>query len=478
MRSIFTQTITNALRQRHLQVMSVILILLFSIVAFNSMIAYKARIQSFERAKDAVRKAWLNQGPQNPHNSAHYGHYIFQPVDAMQFLDNGTKPFTGTVLRLEAHAQNEAAFSPAQDKTELSRFGDMSFAWMLQVLMPLFIILFCFNAVSADWENQNLKLLSAQGIRNSSYLWGKILSLYAVVVSLSLVGLLIQLFSYQLFSSGTHPILFLRIAFWFAVNAAYLFVLTCLSVLVSAWVKKSSTSLVMQLACWILLMIVMPKITAGVGAALYPMEHKAVFTKALKEDREKGIDGHNPADQRSKKFMDSVVSHYNIDSNNVKDIYASLPVNLSGLIMQADEEYSNLVYDKHFKRVRENIMKQNSISKYASFVNPYLAIRNTSMGISQSDFSSHLNLLISAELYRRYLIKELNNKMAYGGSKTGDWDWKVDANYWGTIKDFTYPNAKLSQSVKSINVELAAILFWILLVTVSTTITSKKLTVL
>jgi ABC-2 type transport system permease protein len=100
------------------------------------------------------------------------------------------------------------------------------------------------------------------------------------------------------------------------------------------------------------------------------------------------------------------------------------------------------------------------------------------MGISQSDFSSHLNLLISAELYRRYLIKELNNKMAYGGSKTGDWDWKVDANYWGTIKDFTYPNAKLSQSVKSINVELAAILFWILLVTVSTTITSKKLTVL
>ena len=79
-------------------------------------------------------------------------------VTAMHFLDNGIRSFAGSILRLEAHAQNEAAFSPAEDKTELSRFGDMSFAWMLQVLMPLFIILLCFNAVNADRENQNLKL--------------------------------------------------------------------------------------------------------------------------------------------------------------------------------------------------------------------------------------------------------------------------------------------------------------------------------
>jgi ABC-2 type transport system permease protein len=478
MKSIFTQTITNALRQKHLQVLSGILLLLFALVAFNSVVAYKARIESFEKAKQAVRKAWLNQGPQNPHSSAHYGHYIFQPVDAMQFLDNGIRPFAGSILRLEAHAQNEAAFSPAQDKTELSRFGDMSFAWMLQVLMPLFTILLCFNAVSADRENQNLKLLSVQGISNGSYLWGKILSLYTVVISLSLAGLLIQLLAYQFFAGDAGDISFSRIAVWFLVYAAYLFVLTGLSVLVSAWVRGSSASLVMQLACWVLLMIVMPKITAGAGAATYPMEHKAVFTKALKEDREKGIDGHDPEDERSKKFMDSVIAHYKIDTSKVKDVNGALPVNVDGLVMQADEEYANLVYDKHFKRVRDNIVKQNSISKYASFVNPYLAIRNTSMAISQSDFSSHLNLLASAETYRRYLIKTLNDKMAYGGSKTGDWDWKVDAGYWKTVKDFTYPSAALLQTIKDSRIEIAAISFWLVLLVGGVFITSKKITVL
>ncbi len=478
MNSIFSQTITNALRQKHLQVLSGILLLLFALVAFNSVVAYKAKMQSFEKAKQAVRKAWLNQGPQNPHSSAHYGHYIFQPVTAMHFLDNGIRSFAGSILRLEAHAQNEAAFSPAEDKTELSRFGDMSFAWMLQVLMPLFIILLCFNAVNADRENQNLKLLVAQGISINKYLWGKILALYSIVLSLSVAGLFIQLAAYAFLANGSGNLSFAEVAVWLFLYAVYLFIITGVSVLVSAWVKQAKSSLLLQLATWVLLMLVLPKITASTGANLFPLEHKEVFTKALREDREKGIDGHNPEDERSKNFMDSVIAHYKIDTAKVKDVYAALPVNVDGLVMQADEEYANLVYDKHFTRIRKTITNQNSISKYVSLVNPYLAIRNASMSISGSDFNSHLNLLAEAEVYRRYLIKALNDKMAYGGSKTGDWDWKVDPKYWETIKDFDYPPTTLQQSLTNCTTELIAMGLWLLLLVLGTTYTAKKLTVI
>lgn len=478
MKTIFLHTIQTALRQKYIQVLATVLLMLFALVAFNGVIAHKAKLQSFEKARQSVRNAWLNQGPQNPHSSAHYGHYIFQPVTAMQFLDNGIRPFAGSILRLEAHAQNEAAFSPAQDKTELSRFGDMSFAWMLQVLMPLFIILLCFNTVNADRENQNLKLLSAQGVSNNNYLWGKITALYSVVLALSTTGLLIQLAAYSLFTKGGQPLELSNALVWLFLYALYLFVLTAVSVLISVWVKQGRSSLLIQLAAWVLLMLVLPKITAGAGAALYPLEHKAVFTKALREDREKGIDGHNPADERSKKFMDSVIAHYNIDTNKVKDINAALPVNVDGLVMQADEEYANIVYDKHFKRIRETISNQNSVSKYASFINPYFAIRNSSMNVCQSSFSNHLNLLSEAEHYRRYLIKTLNDKMAYGGSKTGDWDWKVDAKYWETVKDFAYPATTISQSLQQSKTELAALGVWLLLTIIAVTIIAKKLTVL
>ena len=472
MQNIFSHTITLALRQKYLQVLAAVLLLLFALVAFNSVIAYKAKLQSFEKAKQTVRTAWLSQGPQNPHSSAHYGHYIFQPVGAMQFLDNGIRYFAGSILRLEAHAQNEAAFSPAQDKTELSRFGDMSFAWMLQVLMPLFIILLCFNAVSADRESQNLKLLAAQGISNSNYLWGKILALYSIVLSLSLTGLAIQLVAYVALAKSNTQLPFTDVAVWAMLYAVYLFIITSISVLVSAWAKQAKTSLLMQLAAWVLVMLVLPKITANAGATLYPLEHKVVSTKALREDREKGIDGHNPQDERSKQFKDSLLKKYGVDS------MSKLPVNSDGLLMQADEEYANIVYDKHFKRIRQTITNQNSISKYTSFINPYLAVRNTSMAICESDFSSHLNRLAEAEQYRRYLIKTLNDKMAYGGSKTGDWDWKVDASYWQTIKDFTYPSTTIKQNLQSHSTEIAALLLWLLLMLIGVNLTAKKLTVL
>jgi ABC-2 type transport system permease protein len=478
MKVIFINSIRTALRQKYLQVLAAILLLLFALVAFNSVIAYKARLQSFERAKQVVRTAWLSQGPQNPHSSAHYGHYIFQPVTAMHFLDNGIRPFAGSILRLEAHTQNEAAFSPAQDKTELSRFGDMGFAWILQVLMPLFIILLCFNTVCADRENQNLKLLAAQGLSNHHYLWGKVLAMYSLVLALSLTGLVIQLAAYGLFAKGASPIAIGQASVWASLYAVYLFAITGISVLVSAWLQQGRSSLLIQLAAWITLMLVLPKITASAGANLHPLEHKAVFTQALRADREKGIDGHNPEDERAKKFMDSVVAHYKIDTNKVDDINEALPVNVDGLVMQADEEYANLVYDKHFTRIRETIGKQNSISKYVSLLNPYLAIRNISMDVSQSGFNSHLNLLADAETYRRYLIKTLNDKMAYGGSKTGDWDWKVDAKYWETVKDFTYPAATLAQSLQQSKTELLALGIWLLLIISAISITAKKLKVL
>ncbi|MBX2921905.1 MAG: DUF3526 domain-containing protein [Chitinophagaceae bacterium] len=472
MKTVFNNTFKQAVRTKYLQVLSVILLLLFILIAFNSVIAYKARLQSFEKARETVRTAWLNQGPQNPHNSAHYGHFAFQPISAMQFLDNGIRPFTGAVLRLEAHAQNEAAFSPAEGRSELSRFGELSFAWMLQVLLPLFIIILCFNSISADKENQNLKLIAVQSLKLQSYVWGKVLSNYSLVMILAVAGLLIQLTAYKTVTAADTHIPFRTILVWFLLYAIYLLIITGFSVLVSAWVRHGKTSLVVQVSAWVLLMIVMPKITANAGGKIYPMEHKFDFKKASGEDRKKGINGHDPSDERSRIFEDSLLKHYGVKS------LADLPINADGLLMQADEDYANLVYDKHFKRVRNNIARQNSISRWASFVNPYLSLRNISMSVCESDFNSQLNFLADAEKYRRYLIKKLNFSLAYDGSKTNDWDWKVTPDYWATVKDISYSQMSIKGKLENTAVEITALITMLLLMATAVVITSKKITVL
>lgn len=472
MKTIFRFTLLNAWRNRYLQVFGSIVVAAFIISAVNSVFVIKAKEQQFEAARQEVRKAWLNQGPQNPHSSAHYGHYVFRPVYGVQSLDNGISQFAGSVLRLEAHLQNDPKFSPAENRTESSRFGDISFSWLLQVLMPLFIIILCFNTVSADREQQNLKLFAAQGISNRQYLSGKIAASFSVVATLAAIGLIIQWAAIKFSGINTSTQDAAHTAAWFGIYLIYFFVLTTLSVMGSAWAKSSKTSLLLQVSAWVLLMVIMPKLTASLGTQLYPLEQKTAFTKALREDREKGIDGHNPADERGKHFQDSLLKHYKVDT------MTALPINADGLLMQADEDYANIVYDKHFARIRGTINRQNSISKYASITNPFLAVRNLSMGLSQSDFHHQLKFVQDAEQYRRYLINNLNTKMAYGGSKTGDWDWKVDPVYWTTVKDFEYNRPSMQWSLKNYTWELMMLATWGLLSVILFVLTSKKMKLL
>ena len=58
------------------------------------------------------------------------------------------------------------------------------------------------------------------------------------------------------------------------------------------------------------------------------------------------------------------------------------------------------------------------------------------MGFCGTDMIHHLDFLKKAEDYRRVLIKALNDKHAYGGSKTGDWGWTVDSTFLDLFKVF------------------------------------------
>ena len=470
MQTIIKLSFTNAWRSRHLQIFAGILLIAFLVSALNSVLVLKAKEQQFEMARQEVRQAWLNQGPQNPHNAAHYGHYVFKPVYAVQVLDNGIGQFAGSIIRLEAHAQNEPKFSAAESRTESSRFGEVSFSWLLQVLMPLFIILLCFNTVSADKEQENLKLVAAQGLSNKQYLAGKITAGFLIITALAFVGLITQWLVIKIMANAAAvPQDVLHSIGWFTVYLLYFFILITFSVCASAWASSSKNSLLLQVAAWVLLIVIMPKLTANIGTQLYPMQQRTAFEKAFRVDVEKGINGHDPKSERYKKFEDSLLKKYKVDS------MTQLPVNLDGLAMDAGENYGNMVYDKHFAKIRNTIKQQNSISKYASLINPFLAVRNLSMGLSQSDYQHQLKFVADAEQYRRYLINNLNTKMAYGGSKTGDWDWQVNAAYWETVKDFDYGRPSFVWSIKNYLYEAVMLLLWIIFAVLLYILTAKKM---
>lgn len=132
-----------------------------------------------QAAQLATRHQWLNQGKKNPHSAAHYGIYAFKPKIPLSLLDRGTDPYTGVAVWLEAHKQNQFQYRPAQDATAVQRFGELSGAMVLQVLVPLLIVLLAFSSLAGEREAGTLRQLMSLGVRPSVLLRGKALGVAA-----------------------------------------------------------------------------------------------------------------------------------------------------------------------------------------------------------------------------------------------------------------------------------------------------------
>ena len=96
------------------------------------------------------------------------------------------------------------------------------------------------------------------------------------------------------------------------------------------------------------------------------------------------------------------------------------------------------------------------------------------MGFCGSDMIHHLDFLKKAEDYRRVLIKALNDKHAYGGSKTGDWGWTVDSTFFRSVQGFSYISPKINDQINHYLIDILCLLWWGLLVTFMIKLNTNK----
>src|SRR5688572_9208341 len=118
---------------------------------------------------------WVAQPERHPHNAAHQGMHVFKPDPALSIVDPGIDPYVGSTIWLRAHRQSELTFMPAQDATGLQRFGELSAAWVLQVLGPLLVLVLGFDAFAGERELGTLRQTLSLGITPRQLFWGKTL---------------------------------------------------------------------------------------------------------------------------------------------------------------------------------------------------------------------------------------------------------------------------------------------------------------
>jgi len=431
------------------------LLLLTLLTLIAALTAYEHQRQT--NAERAHYQAQANQEfeaqpDRHPHRVAHFGHFLFRPLNPLAAFDPGIDPYTGHTLFLEAHRQNSANFADVRQSSLLLRFGQLTPAFVLQVLAPLLLIFVGHASLARERESGTLRVLLAQGVPARQLLGGKLLALAGFALLTGLPAVLALLWLALSGQAEAAPVSIVLAGY-----AAWLGLWSLLVTLISAWSARGRDALLVLLAVWAVLVILLPRVVPDVANAALALPSRFETEINVERDYQALGDAHDPDDPAFNAFRAKVLAEYGV--SRIED----LPVNFKGLVGMEGERQSSELFNRYAAANYDRQAQQNRLVDAVAWFSPTLALRRLSMAAAQTDFTHFRRFLEQGEQYRYEMVQGLNRLQAEaltyeqdGGSTT-----RIARSHWQAFPAFDYTPLAPAQTLRQSLPAAAALLLWL-----------------
>ncbi len=391
-------------------VIAFVLLVLLTVVAVASSWAHQRGIADLRaRHAETAEAAFKGQPDRHPHRVVHYGTFIFRPLGPLAAFDPGVDAFTGNSMFLEGHRQNTANFGDVRQSSLLVRFGQLTPAFVLQVVAPLMLIFLGYGALARETERGTLRLLMLQGARRGQVVGGKLLALGVAALLAGLPAMLgLVAISTQ---AGAQALPMLTLALGYA---GYLALWAVLILLVSALVHRSRDALLALVALWAVAVVLLPRVAPDVASAAIPLGNRFQTEVAVARDLRTMGDSHDPDDPHFARFKQTMLDRYGVKT--VED----LPINYMGALAIEGERLTSSLFDRYSNASYAAQVRQNGLVETAGLLSPAIALRSLSMAAAGTDVAGHQRFLAQAEAHRYALVQRLNRMQMEDVSYTDD----------------------------------------------------------
>lgn len=446
------------LRNRVALIAFALLVLLTIAAVASSWSHRQANADMRARHQHEAKHAFDAQPDRHPHRMVHYGHFVFRPLGPLAAFDPGVDAFTGSSMFLEGHRQNTANFGDVQQSSLLVRFGQLTPAFVLQVVAPLLLVFLGFGAIARERERGTLRLLMVQGVTRTQVMIGKLLALGLVALLAGAPAML------GLAAIATQPgALALPMLVMAAGYCVYLLLWVVLILLVSALVARSRDALLALVALWAVSSVLLPRLAPDLASAAVPLQNRMQTDVAIGRDLRRLGDAHNPDDPHFAAFQRAMLARYG--ATRVED----LPVNYKGLLALEGERLTSALFDGYARHSFTAQDRQNGIVDTIGILSPAIALRSLSMAAAGTDFPGHRRFLEQAEAYRYALVQRLNRMQAEDVSFAddtakdagADHRKRIAADHWQAMPEFRFAAPDGATLARAAAPGLAVLLGWL-----------------
>ena len=435
-----------------------LLVLLTLVAALSSWSHQRSVAELRARQQSAAEQAFDAQPDRHPHRVVHYGNFIFRPLGPLAAFDPGVDAFTGNSMFLEGHRQNTANFGDVRQSSLLVRFGQLTPAFVLQVVAPLLLIFLGYGSLARESERGTLRLLMLQGVMRGQVVRGKLAALGLVAL---LVGLPAMIGFVAI--AGQPGALLLPMGIIALGYAGYLALWVVLIVLISALVRRSRDALLALVALWAVAVVLLPRVAPDIANAAVPLANRMQTDIAIARDLRQMGDSHNPDDPFFTAFKQRTLERYGVAT------VEELPVNYKGLLAVEGERLTSSLFDRYAGESYAAQARQNALVQAIGLFSPAIALRSLSMAAAGTDFAGHRRFLEQAEAYRYDLVQRLNRLQAEGVTYSddtaidpgADQRKRVDAEHWDAMPEFAYAAPSGASLATGALPGLAVVLGWL-----------------
>lgn len=471
--TIARKEFTEIARDNRFRLAAILILVLISTSLVTGWQRFATMRAQYESGQHAERERWLNQGVRSPHVAAHQGIIAFRPPTLLSTVDTGITPFVGIASHLEAENRSLFEFKPAEDATEVRRFGEMSAAITLQVLMPLLIILFGYTSFVGEREQGTLRQVLSLGVKRRDLILGKLagttLPLILIIVPATIIGVAaIALSSDARLLTDTLPRLLLMIAAYLL----YFGIFIGVTQIVSARARTTRQALVILLVFWFASCLMIPRIVTDIAGVIHPTPSAPEFAAGIQKDQ---LILKLEQDRISGTAREMLAEEGIVNTKEPRRLTAN------EFLLEADES-GNKIFDKHFNRLFDIYEDQDRLYQASSLFSPTSAVQSLSMGLAGTDFPTHRHFSDAADDYRRMLVRTMHEDIARNRPPdlpryTLSVDYLRDRDLWETVPPFTYIAPDTGWTLKNYPISISLLLGWFVGVVVLTFVSLSKLRV-
>lgn len=435
----------------------------------------RATTQAAQRAKQqaAAEAAFFSQPDRHPHRMVHYGHYAFRLPPPLAVFDPGVDAVTGQSIFLEGHRQNTAMFADAKASANMGGFAALTPASLYQLLLPLLIIIIGHGVMLRERESGTLGVLLAQGQSGLALAGGKALALLGVVGLFMLPLALLAAYGIVA-GEAAGPAMALVAGY-----ALYLAVWAALVLAVSTLLRSRSAALGALAACWLAMVLVVPRLGINAAATLVDAPGKIESDLVMLSEERKLGDGHNAADPAFEQLKRDLLDQYGVDT------IEELPINFRGVVATYSEERLTRLMNEFAERRLQSEARQSEVFGAFALASPTLAVGAASRALAGTDLATHHRFLRETEAVRFGFVQALNEmhatKLAYADDAARSVDpeaearTRINAEAWAVLDTFRFtpdgPMARLGRAAGP----LALLIGWLAALTAVIVLGARRL---